>query len=548
VAGDRDNQGVEPASDNAAGAAEQGALGEATASRMGAAALLLAGSIALSRVIGYFREVALAHQVGVGSETDAFYTAFLIPDMLNYLMAGGALAIAFIPLYNRVRRRDGEAAGDELLATVLGTLGVVTIVATLLLWQTAPQIIAAGFPKFSPEAQALTVKLTRIVLPAQIFFLTGGLLRAVLMAHGRFGAQALAPLVYNGAIIAGGLATGTVEGFAWGVLVGAFVGNWLIPIVQIVKVRSLRVRFAPFDAHFRAYLVLALPLMLGASLLTVDEWYEKIFGAQLAVGTVAQLGFARRLMMAPVSVVGQAVAAAALPLLSRYYSERREDELNETLGRTLIHSLGLGSLVAGGFYVFATPLVEALYQYGSFGEEDSLAVGALLCVLSLAVPGWVAQQIAVRAFYAREQMWRPMLLGTAVALLAMPLYIALGKEHGAAGLAWAGVLAISANAIATLVWSRLRFGGPALGEVGEGFLRSGCVALAAAVAASYAAPLVPESLGVWGVLVIGGGVYAAVALGLGWAVGEAAVVGVILPRVLRRASPDTSDDTPKSEA
>ena len=78
-------------------------LGEARRSRLGAAALLLAASVMLSRVIGFFREIALAHQVGVGTETDAFYTAFVVPDVLNYLLAGGALAIAFIPLYNRVR-------------------------------------------------------------------------------------------------------------------------------------------------------------------------------------------------------------------------------------------------------------------------------------------------------------------------------------------------------------------------------------------------------------------------------------------------------------
>ena len=94
-------QGREPGSERAGDG-----LGEASASRLGAAALLLAASVMLSRVIGYFREVTLAHQVGVGSQTDAFYTAFLIPDLLNYLLAGGALAIAFIPLYNRVRRRD----------------------------------------------------------------------------------------------------------------------------------------------------------------------------------------------------------------------------------------------------------------------------------------------------------------------------------------------------------------------------------------------------------------------------------------------------------
>ncbi len=513
---------------------EQGGLGEARASGLGAAALLLAASVLLSRVIGFLREIALAAQVGVGPETDAYYTAFLIPDVLNYLLAGGALAIAFIPLYNRVRRRDGEAEGDALFSTVLGTLGTIAILGTGVLWLAAPAIVSTLFDGFDSETQQLTVRLTRIVLPAQIFFLTGGLLRAVLMAHGRFGAQAAAPLIYNGTTIAGGLLTGTVEGFAWGVLIGAGIGNWLLPLVEITRVKAIRARFAPFDAHFRAYLVLALPLMLGVSLVTVDEWYEKYFGAQLAAGAVAQLSFARKLMMAPVSIVGQAVAAAALPVLARFYAENREHELNETLEATLVRSVALAVLAAGGFAVFAPGITTVVYQYGRFDADATAAVSGLLAILSLAVPGWVTQQIAVRAFYAREEMWRPMLLGTAIALLALPLYAAFGREVGAVGLAWAGVIAISVNAVATIAWARARFAAPSPARLLETILRSGGVALAAGFCGAWAAlNVIPETAALIE-LALGGAVYLFVALGLGYMVKEDAVHGVLLSRIARR--------------
>jgi len=517
------------------GPADRGAasLGEARGSGLGAAALLLASSVLLSRVLGYLRDVALGAQVGVNPKTDAFYTAFLIPDVLNYLLAGGALAIAFIPLYNRVRLRDGEEEGDRLFGTVLGTLGTIAIVGTVALWFATPALIDRFFDGFDPATRELTVRLTRIVLPAQIFFLTGGLLRAVLMAHGRFVAQAAAPLIYNGATIAGGLITGTVEGFAWGVSVGAALGNWLLPLIEILRVKSLRPRFAPFDAHFRAYFTLALPLMLGVSLVTVDEWYEKYFGAQLAAGTVAQLGFARKLMMAPVAIVGQAVAAAALPLLARFHAEAREHELNQTLEDTLVKSVAVALLLAGGFAVFAPALVSVVYEWGRFDAEATRAVGGLLGILSLAVPGWVMQQISVRAFYAREEMWRPMGLGTAIALLVLPVYAQFAHEAGAVGLAWAGVIAISVNAIATLCWARARFAAPSPLRVLEGVLRSGSVALVAGLGGGWVVVnLLPESLPSVE-LAVGGAVYLVVALALGYLVREDAVHGVLLERLAR---------------
>jgi putative peptidoglycan lipid II flippase len=514
---------VDEGSTGDAGRTKGAGLGEARAGHMGAAAALLAGSVMLSRVVGYVREIALAAKVGVGSDTDAYYTAFMLPDLLNYLLAGGALAIAFIPLYNRVRSREGDDAAGQLFESVLGTIAAISVVATVALWLYADSLIAWGFPKFDPATRALTVRLTRIVLPAQIFFLTGGLLRAVLMAHGRFVAQALAPLIYNAAVIVGGLATGTVEGFAWGVLVGAGLGSWLLPLVELARHRRIRVRFAPFSADFRAYLVLALPLMLGLSLTTVDEWYDKIFGATLAAGTVAQLSFARKLMMAPVAVVGQAVGAAALPTLARFYAAGQQDELARTLLRTLQATASLAVLGAAACWAFADPLVEVIYRYGAFGEDAAERVAALLAVMAFAIPGWVTQQVAVRAFYAREEMWRPMLLGTGIALLAIPLYYLFARRFDAEGLAAAGAIAISLNAGVTLVWARLRHGAPALGPLFGTILRALAMALAAAAAGVLVASHGPGRVGALRDLALGGACFAAV-VGFGvYAFGDAAM-------------------------
>ncbi len=479
---------------------------------LGAAALLLATSIFLSRVMGFVREMVLAAQVGAGRETDAYYAAFQLPDLLNYLLAGGALAIAFTPLYLRVRGERGEAEAEELFRTVLGTLGALVLLLSALLWLNAERLIALQFSSFDAETRALTVRLTRIVLPGQIFFVTGGIVRAVLMAHGRFGAQAAAPLLYNGGVIAGGLATGSVEGFAWGALVGAIVGTWAYPIWDMRHIGPVGLRVAPFDARFRRYLWLALPLMLGLSLTTVDEWYERWFGATLGVGVVATLGFARRLMMAPVAVIGQAVAAAALPTLSRLHAEGREQELEQTLVRTLQATLVVAVFCAAAVCVFSQPLVEVMYRRGHFTGADAARVASVLSVLALAVPGWVSQQVAVRAFFARGDTWRPMLLGTVIALAVIPLYLAMGERFAAEGLAAAGVAAISLNAVATLVWARLRYGGPKLSVLAATTARSVALAVPAALLGALTRSGAAGMSGAMLDLALGGAVFVGVAL------------------------------------
>ena len=480
--------------------------------RIAAAAGLLAGSAILSRILGFVREVVLAYAVGAGAGMDAYRAAFQLPDYLNYLLAGGGLSIAFIPLYTYLRENRGPEVAERLMATVLGTAGLAVALGTAALWWWAEPLIALQFggPNgFAPETQELTVRLTRIVLPAQIFFVVGGVLRGVSMAHGRFLPQALAPVVYNLCIIAGGLLLGGgPEGFAWGVLGGAILGNFGIALLDARHVVRLRARVSFVDRDLGRYLLVAAPLMLGLSLLTVDEWYERLFGSRLGEGVVARLGYARLLMLAPVSVVGQAVATAALPTFSRLYAEERLEELGRTLLRALQASLGIGILSAAAVGLLAFPLTRVLFERGAFTAEDTVAVARLLRVLCLAVPAWVVQQIAVRAFFARGDTWRPMLLSTAVALLAIPLYLALGERYGAAGLAAAGVIAISANALATLVLARWVHGAPALTPLLVGLGRALVVVVPSAGVAWALLPGRSGSVGALLDLAVGGGVYA----------------------------------------
>lgn len=491
---------------------------------MAAAALLLAGSQLASRVLGYVREIVLAQLEGRSTQADAYFAAFLIPDLLNHLLAGGALSIAFIPFYTRALARGGEQEAERVLAVVLGTLSVAAVAATAALWGATDPLIALLYPEFPPDVRALTAELTRIVLPAQIFFVVGGVINAVLLARRSFRAAALAPLLYNVCIIAGGWllhASLGVRGFAWGVLAGAFLGPFLVPLVNALPSVRIRMRFAPLDPLFLRYLLVAAPLMLGQSLLTVDEWLYRYFGARVGPGAVAAISYARKLMLVPVAIIGQAIGTAALPALAQLYEQKRLDELNRAVLRTLQAGLALGILLAPVLALLAPALVAVVYLGGKFGADDALQVSALLALQCVGVPAWVIQQIAVRPFYARGDTLRPMLLGSAIVIAALPVYWALTEAYGIVGLALAGVLAMSVNAVATVLFARRLHGAPDLGALLGAGARATGIALLAAGAAALAITLVlgpalltqPQSRAdALPLLAVGAAVYGAVAL------------------------------------
>lgn len=477
------------------------------------AAALLAASVLLSRGLGLVRDGVLAAQVGDSAAADAYNAAFQIPDILNYFLAGGALAIAFVPLYTRARARDGQEAATALFHKVLGSLGVAVLVATTALWWWVDELVAFQFPRLAPETRALTADLTRIVLPAQVFFVLGGVIRAVLMAHGRFLAQALAPLLYNLGIILGGVLLAPslgIAGFAWGALAGAFLGPFAAAVVELRGRVPLGARFAPFDRDVLIYLGIAAPLMAGVTLLTVDEWYDRWFGQLGPEGTIAVLGYARRLMQVPVAVVGQALATAALPTLARLWSENRREELDSLVLGTLKAGIAIGVLGGAATWALAEPIVTVVYQRGAFDAGAAERVVATLRIFAFAVPAWIAQQIAVRPFYARGDTWRPMLLGTVVAFAAIPLYLRLSAS-GPTGLATAGAVAISLNALATLALARTLHGAPRLAGLGISVLRVGLAAGVAAAAADFVRRGGPGLGGALVDLAVGGIVFLGVA-------------------------------------
>jgi putative peptidoglycan lipid II flippase len=501
-------------------------------------AAVLAGSVALSRVLGAGREMVLTRVLGAGAEADAYKAAFLLPDLLNYFLAGGALSIAFMPFYTRLWKREGDAAADRFLAVVFGTTGALAVAVTALLWLGADPIVRSMFPRFSEEQAALTAHLTRILLPAQIFFVTGGVLRGALMARGHFASQSLAPVIYNLAIIAGGLALGHrigAQGFAWGALVGAIAGAFGTAWLEIRRVPGIRLsaRIDLRDTALLGYLAAALPLVAGVTLGTADDWFGRWFGGLLGAGAIASLSYARQLMLLPVGIIGQSIATAALPALAGQASEGRDAELHATLLGAVRAGLTLACLSAAASLVFASPLVMLLYQGGRFTAADSERVALLFQLYAFAVPGWIAQQIAVRGFYARGDTWRPMWIGTAVALAAAALYFALGRWYGVVGLAIAGVVGMNANAAATLGFLRAWYAGPPLAPIAGTVARAIAISAAAAGAAAVVPPLGEGRLGALVDLALGGAVFAIVSLVGLWIAGDEAQRGA-LRTVLRR--------------
>jgi putative peptidoglycan lipid II flippase len=421
--------------------------------RMGAAAAVVSGSVLLSRLLGLGREALLASLIGVNLEGDLYRQAFTIPDFLNYLLAGAYLTITLIPILSRhVESGDLEAA-NRAFTSVFRFVGWSILGLTGIMWVAAGPLVSLIFPEVADQARL--VSLTRLVLPAQVFLVTGALLMAVQYTHRRFVLPALAPVVYNLGIIGGGLTTAamgdaTPEGFLLGAVVGSALGNFGIQWLGARRAGARLVRVPPSESALKEYLLLALPLMLGQSIAVLDEQFVRFFG-QIQEEATSALSFARQLNMVPIGVIAQAAGVAAFPFLARLAARGDNEELIATTGKAARTTVFVAAGATAMLVVLARPVVRLLYQHGEFNTADADLVASLLIIYAFSVPAWGLHQILSRHFYAKRRMWVPVVIGTVGTLVAVPVWLGLHSAMGVPGFALASTLVMSAYALALLI-------------------------------------------------------------------------------------------------
>lgn len=405
------------------------------------------------------RDTVMVSQFGIGLSTDAYRIAVTIPDTIFMLIAGGGLSSAFIPVFSELINTDREEEAWHVFS-VITTL--CTLVATALVgiaWVFSPQIVAY-FADKKVEAIPQAIPMSQIMLPAQIAFLVGSILLGTLYARKQFLAPGLAPNVYNLGIILGAaflprLAGLGIESMSWGALVGAIIGNLVLPAVAMVKVGS---KFRPsLDLKapgVRKFFALVLPVILGFSLPSMVNIITQKFASSFPEGVNTVLANTNNLMQAPLGIFGQSLALAAFPVLAEFVATNRMDLYRDQISRTLRTVVYL-AVPSGALMLALSPeIVHLLYGWGK-AAKSATELGYMtdcLRVYSVGVFAWCMQPVLMRGFFSLHKTLKPVAIGTV--MTAVFIVICYASVHAGANfvaLPWA------ANAAAALLAISLFF-------------------------------------------------------------------------------------------
>jgi putative peptidoglycan lipid II flippase len=484
----------------------------------------------LNNIVGLARQVIVLNAFGTSGEMDAFIAANRVSETLFTLVAGGALASAFIPTFTSLLVKDDQQGAWKLASAIanliLLILTLVSILAAILAPLIVRYILAPGFAS-NPAQEALAVDLMRLMLPSAVLFGLSGLAIGILNSKQIFFLPALAPTMYQLGMIFGVLVLSQrlgIFGLAWGVL----LGSALYLLIQLPALVRLGGEYFPILGlklpAVREVGRLMVPRLLGLAFVQLNFWVNIWLASRLSQGSVTGVVVAFTLMLMPQALIAQSIAIAALPTFSTQYAQNKLDDMRSSLASTLRSVMLLSLPAALGLIILRQPLIELLYQRGEFTALSTQLVAWALLWYAVGLVGHSVVEIMVRAFYAMHDTKTPVLIG----VLAMSLNVVFSvlflrifsrlewMPHG--GLALANSLATTLEMIALLYVMRGRLKGLEGRRVIVGFGQAAIATFIMAlvlVAWMNQALTQPIWLVVIGGVALGAGVYGVVVLAMG---------------------------------
>jgi putative peptidoglycan lipid II flippase len=396
-------------------------------------ALLLSVLTFGSYLMGLVRDRFFARSFGAGAELDAYNAAFVLPELLFDVIVAGGLAAPFVPVFSKLATEDRDAAHDFGRTVLTLGLGIMAVLA-MVLFVVAPLTVEIVAPRFGPEQRDLYTGLFRVMCITPLIFTASIALGEVLVAKRRFLFYGLAPLLYNGGIVAGTVFLSDSLGI-FGAAVGAVLGAFLhlgIRLAGILRTDfAIRPRLQVRTAAMREFGVLMVPRMASAPIEPLTFQFFTNVASAFVAGSVTSVSFARNFQSVPVSLVGVAFSLAAFPALSAAAAVGDRTGFIRILRQNVLTIAALTIAAAVVLFVGSTLVIELLLGGGRFDAEDVSRTSLLLSVFAVSVPLESLTYPLARAIYATRNTILPVgasiagFVATVVATLALEPAIGL---------------------------------------------------------------------------------------------------------------------------
>ena len=442
-------------------------------SRIGKASLILTGAFIVSRGMGLLRTSMFASVFGTSHISDAYLQAFLIPDLLFNIVAGGALSSAFIPVFTKYIAGDkDEKTAWHVASSALNLALAIIIGLALIAIIFAQKLVPLYNPGVTdPVELNLIASLSRIMLLQSIMLASGIIVQSILNARDDFLSPAIGTVLYNVGPVCMLLVSQVLAFFgkrdpilavyllSWGIVIGAIL-QVVVQIPGLIKV-GMQYSYKAFDWRHPGVKQIGrqmIPRIFNASVLYLSIFVDRsllsllsiVAGTVAAAGLITQYNQALQLLLLPLGIFGQTIATAAFPTLAENVAKGRFDRLCNIISETLRSILFLCIPCSIGLVILSLPIVQVLLQHGAYTLADAQATTIPLSFFAIGLTGQAVVEILTRSFYALRDSRTPVIISIGQLILKIALSIVL-INVAVWGVKWGmGALALSTSIAGTL--------------------------------------------------------------------------------------------------
>ena len=411
----------------------------------------------LSRIAGYLRDVVVASFFGAGFQTDAFYVAFRIPNLLRRLFAEGSLSVVFIPVFSGYLESGDRAEAKRALRSVFTLLLAVLVAVTALGVIFAPWVVKLFAAGFDSRTFDLAVYLNRLVFPYVLLISLTALAMGVLNSVRHFFAPAFSPVLFNLCMIASAVFLyREFEVPIVSLCVGVLLGGAAQLVLNLFFLRREKFMFGFSGAlghpAVKRIGLLMFPQLFGIAVYNLNILVNTQYASFMAEGTVSYLYFAERLTEFPLGVVAVSLATVMLPTLSALSAREDYGGFAAEYSRTLRRMLFVVVPAMAGLVALRIPICNFLYQHGEFGYAAVLNTADALLGYGVGLFAVAGIRITVPAFFALQDTRTPVVVAFFAFVLNAVLGYLLGfvLSLGHFGLALASSISSALNFFALL--------------------------------------------------------------------------------------------------
>jgi putative peptidoglycan lipid II flippase len=389
----------------------------------------------ISRILGYLRDILIAFFLGASIFADAFFVAFRLPNTFRRLFAEGTFNAAFIPSYTSARienKKKGKKFADDILGSLLLILIIIVTVVEIFTPYLV-YIIAPGFIENDIKFN-LAVELTRITFPFLLFVSLSSFFSGILNSNNKFAAVAAAPIILNiililTLIVSHKLNLNFAKQLSYGVTFAGIIQLIFLFIITLKFYKpSLTLKFKA-DSKVKFFFKKLLPSIFSSGITQINILIGTII-ASFETGAVSYLYYADRIYQINLAIAGIAVGTVSLPVLSKVFKENNKKKLSNIQSKSFELSLLLSIPASFGLILASEEIVNALFGYGSFSQEDVKLTADALKYFGYGVPAFALVKILSNFFFARDNTKTPFYISTAMVIINIFISVSLFSSFG----------------------------------------------------------------------------------------------------------------------